>query len=230
MAADMTGKILIFNEAAANISGYGIEEALSRLNIRDVYPDDGAREVMSKLRSDDHGGKGKLKSCKVNVLRKDGQTIPVNLNAAIVFEGEKEVASIGFFHDMREELQMKAELEKTQVQLLQAEKMSSLGKLSAGVAHQLNNPLGGITLYTKLLLEEKALDVETRDDLNRILQEALRCRDTVKELLEFARQTSHLVQLHDINKAVSRTLFLLENQTLFQNITIHKERKSTYSR
>jgi signal transduction histidine kinase len=54
------------------------------------------------------------------------------------------------------------------------------------------------------------------------MADAERCRDTVKELLEFTRQTRHLMQPHDINRAISRTLFLLENQTLFQNITIEK--------
>ncbi|MBT7086443.1 MAG: PAS domain-containing sensor histidine kinase [Desulfobacterales bacterium] len=159
---------------------------------------------------------------KIDIIRKDGEKIPINLNASIVYEGGKEVASIGFFHDMREELKMKSELEKTQVQLLQAEKMSSLGKLSAGVAHQLNNPLGGIILYTKLILEDYDLDDLVKDDLNRILHDAQRCRDTVKELLEFARQTSHNIKAQDINEAIGRTLFLLENQTLFQNIDIIK--------
>ena len=68
--------------------------------------------------------------------------------------------TFGFFHDLREKLRMKSELEETQIQLLQAEKMSSLGKLSAGVAHQLNNPLGGITLFAKLILEEYDLEEE----------------------------------------------------------------------
>jgi len=52
-----------------------------------------------------------------------------------------------------------------------------------------------------------------------------RCRDTVKELLEFARQTQHFIKPSDINQAISRTLFLLENQTLFQNIKIKKNLK-----
>jgi len=223
IAADKTGQIIIFNDAAAEISGYSVEEALKNMDIRDVYPDSVAREIMQKLRSEEYGGKGKLKSYQVDVLRKDGETLPISLNAAIVYEGSREVATIGFFHDLREALRMKQELEKTQIQLLQAEKMTSLGKLAAGVAHQLNNPLGGIILYTQLILEEYELDKDVCDDLNRILKDAKRCRDTVKELLEFTRQTQHLMQPHDINEALCRTLFLVENHTIFQNIEIIKD-------
>jgi PAS domain S-box-containing protein len=223
IAADKSGRILIFNHAAEEISGYSADEALQHLNIRDVYPGDGAREIMRKLRSEEYGGKGKLKSYQVDFLRKDGETIPISLNAAIVYEGEQEVATIGFFHDLRERRRIQKELEKTQIQLLQAEKMSSLGKLAAGVAHQLNNPLAGIILYTQLILEEYQLDEKVRDDLQRILKDAKRCQDTVKELLEFTRQTRHLMQPYDINQSIIRTLFLLENHTMFQDIEIIKD-------
>ena len=178
---------------------------------------------MCKLRSDASGGKGKLKSYQVDVLSKSGQRIPISLNAAIVYENNREIATIGFFHDLRETLRMKKELENTQIQLLQAEKMTSLGKLAAGVAHQLNNPLGGIILYAKLMLEEYSLETSAQEDLNRILKDAKRCRDTVKELLEFTRQTRHLMQPQDINQAIIRTLFLVENHTIFQNIRIIKD-------
>jgi PAS domain S-box-containing protein len=222
IAADKTGKILIFNDAAVEICGHGVDEALNRLDIRDIYPGDGAREVMRKLRSEEYGGRGKLKGYRVDLLRKDGELIPISLNAAIVYEGDREVATIGFFNDLRETLRMKEALEKTQIQLLQSEKMASLGKLAAGVAHQLNNPLGGITLFTKLVLEEYELEEGAQEDLQRILKDAQRCRDTVKELLEFARQTRQEMRPHDINQAISRTLFLLENQAIFQNIDIEK--------
>jgi len=156
-------------------------------------------------------------------LAKNGERIPISLYASIIYEDDHEVATIGFFHDLRDRLRINAELEKTQLQLLQSEKMASLGKLAAGVAHQINNPLGGITLYTKLALEEYELEEGVRQDLGRILKDAERCRDTVKELLEFTRQTRHLMQPHDINEVISRTLFLLENQSLFQNIEIEKK-------
>jgi len=227
IAADKKGKILIFNEMASEIFGYIKDEALTHLNIRDIYPDNIAYDVMKKLRSTEKYGKGKLRSYQINVLAKNGETIPISLNAAIVYEGKNEVATIGFFHDLREELRIKEKLEKTQLQLMQAEKMSSLGKLAAGVAHQLNNPLGGITLFTKLVLEEYDLEEGAREDLQRILKDAERCRDTVKELLEFTRQTRNFMQPHDVNKTIDRTLFLLENQTLFHNIEIEKNMTSS---
>ena len=223
IASDKTGKILIFNDAATKLFGYSVDEALNHLNVRDIYPDKTAYNVMRNLRSEEHGGKGKLRSYQVDVINKDGEIIPIFLNAAIVYENDREVATIGFFHDLREELQMKEELQHTQLQLLQSEKMASLGKLAAGVAHQLNNPLGGITLFAKLMLEEYDLEEGVQKDLNRILRDANRCRDTVKELLEFTRQTRHLMRPQDINQALARTLFLLESQTLFHNIGIVKE-------
>ena len=227
VAADMSGKIILFNNVAEEISGFTIAEALGGLNIRDFYRDNYARRVMRDLRREKYGGKGKLKSYRVDYRKRDDKVVPISLDAAIVYEDDKEIATIGFFHDLTEELRIAKSLADAQAQLLQSEKMASIGKLAAGVAHQLNNPLGGIILFSKLIMEEYDLVEEAKDDLRRVILDAERCRDIVKELLEFSRQTSHLMQPHDMNKALTKTLFLLKDQTLFHNIEIEDNLEPT---
>ena len=223
VAADMSGNIFLFNESAVDLFGYSLKEALSNLNVRDIYPGDGAYEVMKAMRGPSHGGKGRLITFHTNGLAKSGEQIPISLYASVIYEDGKEIASIGFFHDLRNRIKIRKELETTQVQLLQAEKMASLGKLAAGVAHQINNPLGGIILFAKLILEEYDLEDGVKNDIERILKDADRCRNIVKELLEFTRQTRHLMRPNDLNHALKRTLFLLESQALFQNIEIKED-------
>lgn len=222
IAADKKGKIFIFNDAASKILGYKRDEALNSVDIRDLYPGDGAREVMKKLRSKEYGGPGKLKSYKVELVAKNGEIIPVELNASIVYENGVEVATIGFFRDLRESLKMEKELEETRMQLYQSSKMAAIGNLAAGVAHQLNNPISSIILFTELLLEED-LDEPIKEDLNRILENARRCKDIVKELLEFSRPSQSKDDFVDIHKAIDRTIFLLEKHPLFKSIDIVKE-------
>ncbi len=117
---------------------------------------------------------------------------------------------------------MEKKLQETHLQLVNSEKMASLGKLAAGIAHEINNPLGGILIYASLLIEDLQKDDPKRQDLARIVQEADRCKEIVRSLLEFARQTEPRMERVDINRAITEGLFFLENQALFHNIRILK--------
>jgi len=223
IAADMKGNIIIFNKGAEVLTGYRAEEVIGKIHITQIYPPGIAKEVMRRLRSPDHGGVGKLLPTQFNVVNKFGQEIPIQLSATLIYDSSgNEIASVGIFTDLRPRLMMEKKLQETHLQLVSSEKMASLGKLAAGIAHEINNPLGGILIYASLMKEDLPEDDPKRADLERIVQEAGRCKEIVKSLLEFARQTEPKKEPVDINRAINDGLFFLVNQALFHNIEIVK--------
>jgi signal transduction histidine kinase len=109
---------------------------------------------------------------------------------------------------------MVAELEKRQDQLVQSKKMSSLGILTAGIAHQLNNPLNNISTSCQILMEE--LDHSDRGLMNKMLsnieQEVHRARDIVKGLLEFSRVRDFSLKPIPLEDVVKRSIKLISSQ------------------
>jgi two-component system NtrC family sensor kinase len=224
IAANMQGDIFIFNKGAEALTGHTAEEVIGKIHITEIYPEGVAKEVMNKLRSPEYGGAGKLHPSQFNVVNKAGEEIPIQLSAVLIYDGAgKEVASVGIFTDLRPRLKMEKRLQETHLQLVSSEKMASLGKLAAGIAHEINNPLGGILIYSSLMMEDLPDGDPKRGDLARIVQETSRCKDIVKSLLEFARQTEPKMEPTDINRAITDGLFFLENQALFHNIQIIKK-------
>lgn len=115
------------------------------------------------------------------------------------------------------------QLAKTQAAMDRQQRLASLGQLAAGVAHEINNPLGGILTFASLVLEEVPQDSPLRPDVEEIVAQADRCRRIVQELLEFSRQREAHMAAHSINNVVSRTLALLEKQASFHDIKIIRE-------
>ncbi|MEW5981010.1 MAG: ATP-binding protein [Acidobacteriota bacterium] len=118
-------------------------------------------------------------------------------------------------------------LKNTQAQLVQSEKLSSLGRLAASIAHEINNPLAGILTYAKLLirmLDDEHLDGQTRQAATRHLRlvqrETERCTAIVRNLLEFARQRPLSIKDVDVAGVVEEAVSLIAHQAALQGISI----------
>jgi two-component system, NtrC family, sensor kinase len=121
-----------------------------------------------------------------------------------------------------------SELEKIHKSLLRSEKMASIGKLAATVAHEINNPLFGILTYARLVLRELLKhEVPKRDEMAEQLQtierESKRCGDLVKNLLTFSRQAPSVREPNDLNTVVHRAVLLVKHKLEMQNIAFEEQ-------
>ncbi len=116
---------------------------------------------------------------------------------------------------------MTKKLSEARLQLVQSDKMASLGRLAAGVAHEINNPLTGVLTFSSLM-QKRANSAVDQEDLKVIVRETIRCREIVKGLLDFARQSVPTKRESDINEIIQRALAVSERQMALNRVTIEK--------
>jgi two-component system, NtrC family, sensor kinase len=221
IAADMKGNIILFNRVAQTMLNYSEPEAITNLHVTRLYPEGIARDLMAKMRSSEFGGKGRLLRHNLVSLDNLGNEIPVSLSGGIIYdEKERETASFGIFTDLREMKKMEADVRQAHEMVMQSEKMAGLGRLAAGVAHEINNPLSGILMYTHFLLENVGEDHHCADDIKLIIHETERCKRIVKDLLEFSHQTTYERKPVPINELIQKSLSILTKQVMFQNVEL----------
>lgn len=118
-------------------------------------------------------------------------------------------------------------LQSTQEDLISIEKMTSLGQMAASIAHEINNPLAGVLVYTKLLSKKLADDTYRKEDaldyLAKMGSEVSRCSRIIRNLLDFARQSEPMLRLVDINQVIEQVLAMVGHQAQLQNVEIVRE-------
>ncbi|MBI3182805.1 MAG: PAS domain S-box protein [Myxococcales bacterium] len=207
IAADMKGKVVLFNKGAEAICAYAAEEALANLNVRDLYPPGEAKAVMAKLRSPDFGGKGRLTVSRQEIVTKKGERVPVNMTASIIYESERETATVGIFSDLRDRMQLERKLSDAQTRLEESERNAVIVALAGTAAHELNQPLTSVMGYAELLKRKlKETDFAYRP-VDIIYREAERMAEIVRKIGKITRyETKSYIgaaKILDLEKASS---------------------------
>ncbi len=141
-----------------------------------------------------------------------------NLSYTIKEMGDDEIGKLGTsFNNMTKKLS------EARMQLFQSDKMASLGRLAAGVAHEINNPLTGVLTYSSFLLKRTKDNPEFQEDLKVIVRETIRSREIVKSLLDFSRQSIPKKSLADINEIIDKAIGVIDSQLSLKKIKIDKQ-------
>jgi len=153
-----------------------------------------------------------------DLLNATQQVSQGNLNYAVKDLSNDEIGKLGdSFNNMTKKLS------EARMQLFQSDKMASLGRLAAGVAHEINNPLTGVLTYSSFLLKRTKDNPEFQEDLGVIVRETLRSREIVKSLLDFARQSVPKKGIADINEIIDKSITVIEKQLSIKKIKIIKQ-------
>ena len=151
IAADFKGQIILFNQGAERLFGFRARDVIGKKPVWELYEHGGARQIMRMLRSTSYGGVGRLEQTRREVHIATGESVPVSMTASIVYEGEREVATVGILTDLRERIRMEQRLLDAQQKLQLSEKQALVAELAGAAAHELNQPLTSIMGYAQLI-------------------------------------------------------------------------------
>lgn len=207
VAADMQGRIILFNKGAEALFGYGAPQALSGMHVNQLYPNGVAQRIMTQLRSLEYGGRGRLSVCRQDVVNRTGQLVPVNMTASIVYEGGREVASVGIFTDLRDRMELERKLSDVETRLEESEKNAVIVALAGTAAHELNQPLTSVMGYAELLKRRLKEEDTSYKPVDIIYREAERMAEIVRKIGRITRYETKAYmgsqQILDLDKASS---------------------------
>ena len=205
---DFEGKIIYANEVAYKSRGYTREEFM-KMNIRELAVPEYAASIEPKLSDFLEAGNAVFEFAH---FRKDKSIMPVEIHSQIIESGDRKLV-IGIARDITDR-------KKMLYSLTIADRLTALGNMAGGFAHELNNPLTGVIGYAQLLLDRKDLSEDVRRDLTGIYEEAQRASEVIKNFMVFALKRPSQKKLCDINSLIQDVLKLRQYEQKNTNIKV----------
>jgi PAS domain S-box-containing protein len=208
-----SGRITLVNGAAERMFGYDHDELMGQT--LEVLLPDRIREMHREHRAGYFAGprvRPMGSGLDLAGRRKDGTEFPVEISLSYV-QAPEGMAAMALITDITERKRVEAQLRQQRETLYQTEKLAALGTLSAGIAHEMNNPLGIITSRIEVMLldaEEQNLPTEMLDDLRVLHRATQRVARIATNLRSFARQAPREHAQIDLNAVVQETLLLMQ--------------------
>ena len=201
--ADISGRFRYVNKSGLDLYGYSADELSADLSIADmIAPEDRARALQSfrEVRDDIRPSRGN----EYTGIRKDGTFIPVLIHSNPQLHDNQVCGIRGILVDMTDAKQAEQERQKLQAQLLQAQKMESIGTLAGGIAHDFNNLLGGILGGLSLMELDLSDGSMAKQEVQEMKELVNRGAELTKQLLGFARRGKFYARALDVNQAMAR--------------------------
>ncbi|MFA6092777.1 MAG: ATP-binding protein [Elusimicrobiota bacterium] len=208
IVTDAEGRVKMANRAVFENLGYGREEIIGK-DVGVLFGEGMPASWQDRQES--------LMNAEVQIRAKDGRMAPVLLSLAVLKDaGGRPAGFVAAAKDISERKALEG-------QMRQSEKLSAVGRLAAGVAHEINNPLGVILGFAQSAARRVSAEDPLSLPLSSIEREALRCKNLVQGLLTFSRQSKPLLEPVALNSMAFMTLSMIEALTRVRSVTLVRE-------
>jgi PAS domain S-box-containing protein len=215
---DLAGNFTFFNDALCHILGYSADELMG-MNYKQYRTEENARKVFEAFNWVYRTGES-YKAFDWEVIRKDGSTAFIETSVSLIRNPDGIPTGFkGVARDITEKKKAEAEKARLETQILQSQKLESVGRLAGGVAHDLNNLLSPILGYGDMLLKDLPRKDRQKDFLEEMVKAGQRAQDLVGQLLAFSRKQVLEFKALDLNSLLQNFEKLLR-RTIKENIAI----------